>query len=55
MMINVCITQIINTAIETILVKETFITPGGAASRFLTNKNSDPEYCNYNTVLQITN
>ena len=49
--------KLFNTAIETILVKETwlFITPGGAASRFLTEKNSDLEYCNYSTVSQITN
>ena len=53
MMIDVCITQIINTFLWKKL--DSFITPGGAASRFLTNKNSDPEHCNYSTVLQITN
>ena len=49
--------KLVNTAIETILVKETdsLITPGGAALSFLTNNNSDPEYCNYSTALQITN
>ena len=50
-------TKLFNTAIETILVKETllFYYSWWRCIAFLTNKNSSPEYCNYSTVLQITN